>query len=204
MPQWGTKNILKRSCYMTATKIKSKLMMLGLGVLAVGMMLVSPITAYASQPFNPPPARTQPAPEQQRFNWYYEFESGMDYRFDLGRPTTFNGVVPQDVMTANVRRDANVSFVPPGPRTGNTIAPTDPSNWAFTQFRPHQNQLHQNGLWNPVWHQDTNVLPHFDTMQHGVNASPQGNPIGFQTNVQTSGASQGGSGGFLPPTSIGN
>ena len=188
---------------MTAKKIKSKLMMMfGLCVLAVGMVFASPITAYASQAFNPPPVRNQPAPEQRRFNWEYEFESGMDYRFDLGRPTTFNGVVPQDVMTANVRRDANVSHRPPGARTGNTIAPTDPSNWAFTQFQPNQNQIYVNGFWNPVEHQNTNALPHFDLQQHGVNASPQGNPMGAQTNVQTSGASQGGGGGFLPPTSI--
>ena len=185
---------------MTATKRKmSKLIMFGFGLLAAGLMLISPLTVYANQSFNPPIPRSQPAPEQQRFNWYYEFESGMDYRFDLGRPTTWNGVVPQDVMTANVRRDANTSLRPPGPRTGNTITPTDPSNWAFTR---QQNQLHQNGFWNPVWHQDTNALPHFDTMQHGVNAQPQGNQIGIHTNVQTSGASQGGSGGFLPPTSI--
>jgi len=184
---------------MTTRKMRSKLMMLGFCVLAAGLMLVSPITAYASQPINPPIPRSQPAPEQQRFNWFYEFESGMDYRFDLGRPTTWNGVVPQDVFTANVRRDANVSFQPPGPRTGNTITPTDPSNWAFT--RQH-NQLHQNGFWNPVELHNPNALPHFDLMQHGVNSHPQGNPIGIQTNVQTSGASQGGSGGFLPPTTI--
>ena len=187
---------------MTATAIKGKLMMIGLGLLAVCMMMASPITVRANQSFNPPPARTQPAPEQMRFNWAFEFESGMDYRFDLGRPTTFNGVVPQDVMTANVRRDANVSHRPPGARTGNTIAPTDPSNWAFTQFHPNQNQMHINGFWNPVELQNTNALPRFDTQQHGVNASPQGNQMGIQTNVQTSGASQGGNGGFLPPTSI--
>ena len=186
---------------MTTKTRRSKLMMFAFGLLAAGLMLVSPMTVYASQSFNPPLPRTQPAPPQQRFNWYYEFESGMDYRFDLGRPTTFNGVVPQDVFTANVRRDANVSNRPPGARTGNTIAPTDPSNWAFAR---QQNQLHQNGFWNPVWHQDTNALPRFDTQQQGVNASPQGNTMGFQTNVQTSGASQGGGGGFLPPTSIGN
>ena len=188
---------------MTTTKTRSKLMMFVLGLLAAGcMLLASPMMVYANQSFNPPPARTQSAPEQQRFNWSYEFESGMDYRFDLGRPTTFNGTVPQDVMTANVRRDANVSLQPPGPRTGNTIAPTDPSNWAFTQFQPNQNLLHINGFWNPVEHQNPNALPFFDTMQHGVNAQPQGNQMGVHTNVQTSGASQGGSGGFLPPTSI--
>jgi len=187
---------------MTATKRKmSKLIMFGFGLLAAGLMLISPLTVYANQSFNPPIPRSQPAPEQQRFNWYYEFESGMDYRFDLGRPTTWNGVVPQDVMTANVRRDANTSLRPPGPRTGNTITPTDPSNWAFTR---QQNQLHQNGFWNPVEHQNTNAMPRFDLQQQGINASPQGNPMGIQTNVQTNGASQGGGGGFLPPTTIGN
>ena len=179
-------------------------MMCAFGLLAAGLMLVSPMTAYASQPFNPPIPTSQPAPPQQRFNWAYEFESDIDFRFDLGRPTTWNGVVPQDVFTANVRRDANTSLRPPGPRTGNTITPTDPSNWAFTGFQPHQNQTHQNGFWNPVELQNPNAMPMFDMQQHGINAQPQNNPMGIQTNVQTSGASQGGSGGFLPPTSIGD
>jgi hypothetical protein len=174
--------------------------LLGLGVLTAMLFLVSPINVFANQSFTPPPARSQPASVQQRFNWAYEFENEIDFRFDLGRPTTWNGVVTQDVFTANVRRDANTSLIPPGPRAGNTITPTDPSNWAFWR---QQNQLRQNGFWNPVELQNTNVMPRFDLQQHGVNANPQGNPMGIQTNVQTGGASQNGSGGFLPPTSIG-
>ncbi|MCL1842616.1 MAG: hypothetical protein FWF79_02265 [Defluviitaleaceae bacterium] len=189
---------------MTTTKKRSKLMLLAFGLLAAMLMLANPMTAYAANAFNPPLPRSQPAPEQQRFNWAYEFENDIDFRFDLGRPTTWSGVVPQDVFTANVRRDANVSFRPPGPRTGNAITATDPSNWTFTRFQPHQNVLHINGFWNPVELQNPNAMPHFDLQQHGINAAPQGNPIGIQTNVPTSGASQGGSGGFLPPTSIGN
>ena len=163
---------------MTTRKGRSMFRMFGIGVLAAMlMMLVSPMTALA---FNPPPALNQPAPEQQRFDWYYEFESGMDYRFDLGRPTTHHGAVQQDVMTANVRRDANASFRPPGPRVGNTITPTDPSNWAFTRQQHH---VQINGFWHPVEHHNTNALPHFDTMQQGVNSNQ-------------------GDSGFLPPTSI--
>lgn len=189
---------------MKSTKLKSVLMMFGIGVLVAEVMLVSPLTAYANQNFSPPPARSQPAPEQQRFNWAYGFESGMDYRFGLGRPTTSNDVVPQNVMTANVRRDANVSLRPPRARIGNTIAPTDPSNWAFALFNPSQNRVRQNVFWHPVEHQNPNILPRFDTGQHGINANPQGNSIGIHTNVPTSGASQGGVGSFLPPTSIRN
>ena len=185
---------------MTTKKMMSKIVMLGFGVIAAGLIFIAPVTAYANQIVNPPIPKSQPAPVQQRFNWYYGFESGMDYRFDLGKPTQWNGVVPQDVFTVNVRRDANVSFKPPGPRTGNTITPTDPSNWAFTR---QQNQLHQNGFWNPVEHQNPNAMPFFDLTRQGVNAQPIGNPMGVQSNVQTNGASQGGSGGFLPPTSIG-
>jgi hypothetical protein len=48
-----------------------------------------------------------------------------------------------------------------------------------------------------------NAVPRFDLQQHGINAQPQGNPMGIHTNVPTGGASQGGSGGFLPPTSLG-
>ena len=184
---------------MRTKRKNNRFIMFGLGLAAAGLILVSPTAVYANQPFNPPIPRSQPAPVQQRFNWSFEFESGMDYRFDLGRPTTFHGVVPQDVMTANVRRDANTSLRPPGPRTGNTITATDPSNWAFAQ---QQNQLHQNGFWSPVELHNPNALPHFDLQQHGINAGPQGDPMGIHTNVQTGGASQGGSGGFLPPTSI--
>ena len=139
--------------------IRNKLTMLGIGLLAAGVLFFSPATAYANEIVNPPMPRSQPAPPQQRFNWYYEFESGMDFRFDLGRPTTWNGVVSQDVFTANVRRDANVSLVPPGPRIGNTIIPTDPSNWAFTHFHPQQSLLHQNGFWNPVELENPNAVP---------------------------------------------
>ena len=189
---------------MTTRETVKKLMMFGLSALSAGIIMLSPMTAYASQSFNPPPARTQPSPQGQRFDWVYDFESGMNFRFDLGRPTTFNGVVPQDVMTANVRRDANVSHRPPTPRTGNTIAPTDPSNWAFARHNNSQNQLRVNGFWSPMEHQNPNTLPRFDMAQRGANMQPQGNPIGIHTNVQTSGASQGGSSGFLPPTSIGH
>jgi hypothetical protein len=198
---------------MTTKKMMSKLMVLGFGLIAAGLMLIAPVKAHANQIVNPPIPRSQPAPVQQRYNWSYGFESGMNYRYDLGKPTVWNGVVPQDVYTANVRRDANVSYKPPGPRTGNTITPTDPSNWAFTR---QQNQLHQNGFWNPVELQNPNVMSRYDLTQQGVNSQPQGNPMGIQTNVQTNGASQaawssssrserpdsGGSGGFLPPTSI--
>ena len=177
----------------------------GFGVMvAMVLMLMpaSPMAVQASQPFNPPPARSQPATPHQRFDWSFEFDSGMEYRFGLGRPTTFHGVVPQDPMTANVRRDANTSLMPPGPRIGNTITPTDPSNWAFNRHPNQQNQLWQNGFWTPVELQNTGAMPLFDLQRHGANANPQGNWMGTQTNVQTSGASQGGSGGFLPPTSI--
>lgn len=187
---------------MNTQRALKKLTMYGFGVMAFMVMLACPIAVHASSPFNPPPARSQPAPQQQRFNWSFEFESGMDFRFDLGRPTTFHGVVPQDPMTANVRRDANTSLRPPGPRTGNTVAPTDPSNWAFSRHPNQQSQLWQNGFWTPVELQNTGAMPHFDLQQHGANANPQGNWMGMQANVQTGGASQGRGDGFLPPTSI--
>ena len=124
----------------------------------------------------------------------------MNYRNDLGRSTAFHGNVLQNVFTANVRRDANVSFRPPSVRIGNVITHTDPNYWSFSRTSPTM----QNGFWNPTIHQDTNMLPIFDVNQHGVNSQPQGNQMNIQTNVQTSGASQGGSGGFLPSTSMGN
>jgi len=62
-----------------------------------------------------------------------------------------------------------------------------PSNNLFPQpVNPHFHQAFQM--------QDPNLDPRFDTLQHGVNAEPIGNPMNMQQNVST--------GGFLPSTSI--
>lgn len=122
-----------------------------------------------------------------RFHFSYEFSSGMDYRFDLGRPSTFDGFVPVDVHTANFRRDANVSLRPPryGIFSGNI--PTEPSNRLFPQpVNPNFNRVNQLG--NP------NIDPRFDTLGHGANAPNVGNPINMH-NVSTPGR--------LPNSSIG-
>jgi len=123
----------------------------------------------------------------ERFNFNYQFTSGSDHRFELGRPTTFNGFVPVDVFTVNMRRDAQVSLWPPSYGIFSGIIPTTPSNHLFPQpVNPHFHQGFQL--------QDPNLSPRHDTLQHGVNAQPLGNPMNFQQNVST--------GEFLPPTSV--
>jgi len=122
-----------------------------------------------------------------RFHHNYQFRSGMDYRFDLGRPTTFDGFVPVDIHTANFRRDANVALRPPryGIFSGNI--PTEPSNRFFQQpVNPNFNRA--NTLGNPSFD------PRFDTLRQGVNAPPIGNPMNIH-NVGTPGR--------LPHNSIG-
>jgi hypothetical protein len=124
-----------------------------------------------------------------RFSFNYQFTSGSDHRFELGRPTTFNGFVPVDVFSVNMRRDANVSLRPPvyGIFSGNF--PTDPTSRFFPQpVNPH---FHQ-----PFMLESTALDPRFDTLQQGVNAPPIGNPMNFQQNEST--------GEFLPSTSIRN
>ena len=108
----------------------------------------------------------------------YQFTSGQDYRFDLGRPTTFDGFVPVNVHTVNIRRDANVSLRPPGYGVFSGVIPTEPSNRLFP--RPVNPHFHR-----PVEMENPNVIPRFDTLQMGVNAEPIGNPINMFNVGQT-------------------
>jgi len=122
-----------------------------------------------------------------RFHQNYHFTSGMDYRFDLGRPTTFDSFVPVDVFSVNVRRDANVSLRPPSYGVFSGYVATDPSNRLFPQ--PVNPRFHQ-----PNQLESSVVNPRFDTLQMGANADPIGNPMNM-FNVGEPGA--------LPSTSIG-
>jgi hypothetical protein len=152
-------------------------------------------TAYAAPQhgFGRGQGRTDTVNEQdfhtsqwQRFNFNYQFTSGSDHRFELGRPTTFSGFVPADVFTVNIRRDANVSLRPPSYGIFSAVLPTEPTNRLFPQpVNPH---FHQ-----PFQLQDPNNNPRFDTLGHGVNAAPVGNPFNMH-NVSA--------GEFLPPTSV--
>ena len=122
----------------------------------------------------------------ERFSHNYQFTSGSDHRFDLGRPTQFNGFVPVDVHTVNFRRDANVSLRPPGYGIFSGNIPTEPSNRLFPQ--PTNPNFRAAESFSP------NIDSRFDTLQQGTNAQPVGNPMNMQQNVS--------SGGFLPPTSV--
>jgi len=159
------------------------------------LLMATPTTLHAAPQhgFGRNQGRTDTVNEQDfhtsqwdRFNFNYQFTSGSDHRFEFGRPTTFNGFVPVDVYTVNIRRDAQVSLHPPGYGVFSGFIPTPPVNHLFPQpMNPH---FHQ-----PVQLQDPNLSPMFDTLRHGVNAVPVGNPFNMQ-NVNTD--------EFLPPTSI--
>ena len=126
-------------------------------------------------------------PAWERFHFNYHFTPTTDHRFELGTPTSFHGFVPVDVHSVNIRRDANVSFTPPGYGIFSGNIPTDPSNKLIPQpVNPH---FHQ-----PNMIDSANLNPAFDTLQMGVNAQPIGNPMNFQQNVTT--------GEFLAPTSM--
>jgi len=123
-----------------------------------------------------------------RFSFNYQFRRGANHRYELGRPTTFAGSVPHNVFTANIRRDANVSFFPPAYGVFSGIIPTMPSNPLIPQpVNPH--------FWMPWETHNPNVISHFDTLQHGANLRPQGNALNmFHVSHGE---------GFLPHTSIG-
>ena len=121
-----------------------------------------------------------------RFHNNYQFRSGMDYRYDLGRPSTFDGFVPVDLQTANFRRDANVSLRPPSYGTFSGNFATDPTNRFFQQPQNPSFRVNQLG--------STTFDPRFDTLGQGVNAPSVGNPINMH-NIGTPGQ--------LPNTSVG-
>ena len=105
-----------------------------------------------------------------RFTFNYDFVSGMVYRYDLGSPTTFNGFVPMDVYTANVRRDTHVSLRPPSYGVFSGVFATPPSNLFFPQpVTP--------AFWKAFEQENPNVIPTFDTLLMGVNAQDIGNPM---------------------------
>jgi hypothetical protein len=158
-------------------------------------LLSSPITTLAAPQygFGQGQGRTDTINENDfhtaewaRFWFNYFFSSGMDYRYDLGRPTTFSGFVPVDVYSVNIRRDANTSFLPPQYGISSGFIPTNPSNILFPPV-PNLAYFTAWLLENP------DMIPLFDTLFMGVNAPPLDNPMNMQ-NV--------GGGNFLPPTSI--
>lgn len=124
-----------------------------------------------------------------RFHFNYHFISGSNHAYELGRSTSFHGFVPVDVFSVNMRRDANVSMLPPSYGVFSGHVPTDPSNRLFQQ--PVNPNFHQ-----PFMLESPNLHTTFDTLQMGVNAQPIGNPMNMHQNVTT--------GSFLPHTSIGH
>jgi len=190
----------------TRNKSMNKLATLIVGVVFALLLLAAmSVTAHAAPQhgFGQGQGRTDTVNEQdfhtnswERFNFNYQFTSGSDHRFELGRPTTWSGFVPVDVFSVNMRRDANVSLRPPSYGIFSAQLPTPPANHLFAQpVNPH---FHQGFQLN-----DPNLSPRHDTLQHGVNAQPIGNPMNIHTTgapAITSGSSD--SGGFLPPTSV--
>jgi hypothetical protein len=122
-----------------------------------------------------------------RFSHNYQFQTGGDFRFELGNPTTFNGFVQQDVFTANVRRDAQVTVVPPRYGVFSGHVQTQPSNHLF----PRPQSPHFANTFPQV---DPNRLPRYDTLQMGVNAPLLRNPMNMHHVGQQ---------GVLPHTSMG-
>jgi len=125
--------------------------------LAVGIvstLLLAQVGVYAA-------AQPQPIPPWERLNFNYQFRSGMDYRVDLGRPTTFDGIVPIDVFTANVRVDANVALRPPAYGIFSGVLPTPP----FSQLFPQPMNPQFSGGFVTLGEND--AIPQFDTLEYG-------------------------------------
>ena len=155
------------------------------------LFAITPETTQAAPPhgFGQGQGRTGPVLESdyhtaawERFMFNYHFVSGMDYRFDLGWATFWDGFVPVDVYTVNFRSDAQVSLRPPayGIFSGNFQTP--PSNIFFpTHINP--------AFYVPF------VLGRPST-------NPILNPLSRDTATSTQNAHSAPNNGFLPPTSV--
>ena len=148
-------------------------------VMGAFLFILLPMTAQAAPPygFGAGQERTQPVLENDfhtaawdRFSYNYEFTSGADHRYELGRPTTWNGNVPADIFNANIRRDRHVAFVPPRYGIFSGHIPTFPHNDFFPQ------PVHP-AFWQPFQLENPNSLSSFDTLRMGVNAPALGNPM---------------------------
>ena len=164
--------------------------LIGVAVFLV-LMMASAVTVMAAPQhgFGRDPGRIDTVNENDfhtnqwdRFSFNYRFVSGPDHRFELGRPTQFNGMVPVDVFTSNFRSDAQVSLRPPSYGIFSGQFHTPPANRFMQQ--PVNPNFRMTEWENP------NIDPRFDTLGQGVNSN------GNQSNQSS------GSGGFLPPTSI--
>ena len=177
-------------------KPSNKLVAIIIGVaFSFFLLMATTITTYAipSHGFGTGQGRTDSVRENdyhtaswERFSYNYQFTSGSDHRFELGRPTTFNDVVPIDVFTVNTRSDANVSLRPPSYGTFSGNFHTPPSNNFFTQ-------PNNPNFYHAIIVDSGTTDPRFDTLGHGVNAPAHGNQMNMFH------VSDGH--GFLPPTS---
>jgi len=193
-------------------------------VMGAFLLALMPMTVFAAPPygFGAGQGRTQPIIENDfhtaawdRFSFNYEFTSGADHRYELGRSTTWNGNVPADIFSANIRRDRHVAFVPPSYGIFSGHIPTFPRNDFFPQ------PVHP-AFWQSFELENPHALPAFDTLRMGANAPALGNPMNMhhvgqqavlpntsmgQNNLPPAGWSpvQGTFGEqslFLPPTSL--
>jgi hypothetical protein len=191
-------------------------------VIGVFLLMFMPGAAIAapSYGFGAGHGRTQPINENDfhtadwdRFGFNYEFTSGADRRYDLGRPTTFSGNVPADIFSANIRRDRHVASVPPSYGVFSGHIPTFPQNDFFPQ------PVHP-AFWQSFEQENPHSLPAFDTLRMGANAPALDNPMNMHNvgqqailpntsisdgNMPPAGLTQGVFGEqtlFLPPTSL--
>jgi len=176
-------------------KIKFKIIAVMLALCAA--TLSTPLTALASMPPN------------------YNFTSGSDFRYALGRPTIHTGNVTPNPLTQNIRRDRHAAHLPVSYGVFSGIFDTPLANPSFARQLAQPSQ--------PFQLQDPNSLTQFDTLQMGANAPntidwQHPNPInmfnvgeGGEPFRQSTGTIHGQSvlgpldnSGFLPSTSIGN
>ena len=138
------------SCLSSLIRMKWFAPLMGGGIAAIAFLIMmwvaqADVQAAPQHGFGWGDGRSAPIGENDfhtsawdRFVFNYQFTSGSDHRFGLGRPSTFSGFVPADVFSVNMRRDAQVSLWPPSYGIFSGRIPTPPVNRLFPQpINPH-------------------------------------------------------------------
>lgn len=122
-----------------------------------------------------------------RFEYNYQFETGVDYKEELGRPTQTN-IVPRNPATENVRRNKDVTFIPPSYGVFSGEIDSNRSNPYMTP------DVYQYGREDNNY----NDIKKYDTLSQGINGASSSTEMLAPTSVGYSNSGGGNSTTSIP------
>lgn len=107
-----------------------------------------------------------------RFEYNYEFETGVNYKEELGRPTQTD-IVPRNPQNENVRRNKDVTFIPPAYGVFSGEIDSNRSNPYMTP------DVYQYARENSNY----NDIKTYDTLSQGINGASSSSEMLAPTSV---------------------